>query len=197
MENHILAGHHGLEFPLQSHLDGGGHLEPQETGGHGGGHVGGADAGGEGAQRSVGAGVGVGPHNDLPGGAQALLGQEGVLHPHMAHIEEVGNIVFVGKVPGLQTQLSGLDVLAGGVVVQDNGDLVLVKDLGETCFLKFCDRHGGGDVVAQHHIHFGLDELPHLHMVQSGVFGQNLLRHCHSHALNYLLRRNGSVFSPV
>src|SRR5699024_6469682 len=126
------------------------HLEPQKAGGHGGGHVGGADAGGEGPHRPVGAGVGVGTHDDLTGGAQALLGQEGVLHAHLAHVEEVGDVVFVGEVPGLQAQLGGLDVLAGGVVVQDNGDLVLVKHLGEARLLKLGDGHRGGDSVAQH-----------------------------------------------
>ena len=182
VEDHILAGHHGLELAFEGHLDGGGHLEPQKAGGHGGGHVGGADAGGEGPHRPVGAGVGVGPHDDLPGGAQALLGQEGVLHTHLAHVEEVGDLVLVGEVPGLQAQLGGFDVLAGGVVVQDNGDLVLVKHLGEARLLKLGDGHRGGDVVAQHHVHLGLDELAHLHVVQTGVLGQNLLGHCHSHS---------------
>ena len=126
--------------------------------------------------------MGVGPHDDLTGSAQALLGQQGVLHTHLAHVEEVGDVMLVGEVPGLQAQLGGLDVLAGGVVVQDNGDLVLVKHLGEARLLKLGDGHRGGDVVAQHHVHLGLDELAHLHVVQTGVLGQNLLGHCHSHS---------------
>ena len=93
-----------------------------------------------------------------PGAHRPFSGRS-VLHTHLAHVEEVGDLVLVGEVPGLQTQLGGLDVLAGGVVVQDNGDLVLVKHLGEARLLKLGDGHRGGDVVAQHHVHLGLDEL--------------------------------------
>ena len=125
--------------------------------------------------------MGVGAHNDLAGGAQALLGQQGVLHAHMAHVEEVGDVVLVGKVPGLQAQLGGLDILAGGVVIQNDGDLIPIKHLGKTGLLKLGDGDGGGDVVAQHHIQLGLDELSGLHPVQPGGFGQDLLRHGHSH----------------
>ena len=171
----------GLQLALQGHFDGGGHLEPQQAGGHPGGHVGGAHAGGERTQGTIGAGVGVGAHNDLAGGAQALLGQQGVLHAHMAHVEEVGDVVLVGKVPGLQAQLGGLDVLAGGVVVQNDGDLIFIEYLGKAGLLKLGDGDGGGDVVAQHHVQLGLDELSGLHPVQPGGLGQDLLRHGHSH----------------
>ena len=104
-----------------------------------------------------------------------------MLHAHLAHVKEVGDAVFVGKVAGFQAQLSGLDVLARGVVVQDDGDLVLVKDLAEPGLLKLGDGHGGGDVVAQDHVHLGLNELANLHVVQPGVLGQDLLCHCHTH----------------
>ena len=101
MQDHILAGDVGLEFALQGHFDGGGHLEPQQSGGHGSGHVGGTDAGGEGAKSAIGTGVGVGTHDDLAGGTQAFLGEQGVLHAHLAYIKEVGDVVLVGEIPGL------------------------------------------------------------------------------------------------
>ena len=109
-----------------------------------------------------------------PGAHRPFSGRRACSHAHLAHVEEVGDAVLVGEGPGLQAQLGGLDVLAGGVVVQDDGDLVLVKDLGEARLLKLGDGHRGGDVVAQHHVHLGLDELAHLHVVQPGVLGQDL-----------------------
>ena len=115
--------------------------------------------------------MGIGAHNHLTRGSQPLLRQEGVLHPHLAHIEEVGDLVLVGKLPGLLAQLGGLDVLAGGVVVQDDGDFVLIKDLSEARLLKLGDSHRSGDVVAQHQVQPGLDELSGLHLVQPGVLG--------------------------
>ena len=66
-------------------------------------------------------------------------------------------------------------------MVQDDRDLVLVEDLAEAGLLKLGDGHGGGDVVAQDHVHLGLDELAHLYVIQPGVLGQDFLRHCHTH----------------
>ena len=105
-------------------------MNQARAGGHAGGHVGGAHAGGKGAQRAVGAGVGVGADDDLAGGDQALFGQQGVLHAHLAHVVEVGDVEALGKLSGLGAQLGGLDVLAGGGVVQHDRDLVLIKDTG-------------------------------------------------------------------
>ena len=187
VEDDVLAADHGLEFSLQHHLDGSGDLEPQQASSHGGrSHIRRADAGGEGPQRPIGTGVGVGAYDDLAGGTQAFLRQECVLHTHLAHIEEIGDLMLMGKIPGLEAQLCGFDVLAGRIVVQNDGDPVPVKDPGEAGLLKLSDSHRGGDVVAQHHIHLGLDELPHLHGIQPGVLGQDLLCHCHSHVKNLL-----------
>ena len=186
VEDDVLAADHGLEFSLQHHLDGSGDLEPQQAGNHGGSHIRRADAGGEGPQRPIGTGVGVGAHDDLSGGAQALLRQEGVLHAHLAHIEEIGDLMLMGKIPGLEAQFRGFDVLAGRIVVQNDGDLVPVKDPGEAGLFKLGDGHRCGDVVAQHHVHLGLDQLTHLHGIQPGVLGQDLLCHCHSHVKNLL-----------
>ena len=57
------------------------------------------------------------------------------------------------------------------VVVQDDGDFVLVEDLGEARLLKLGDGNRGGDIVAQYQVQFGLDELSGLHLVQPGGFG--------------------------
>ena len=165
MQDDILAAHPAAGLALQHHLDRGRHLEPSLAGDHTGSHVRGTHAGGECAQRAIGAGVGVRAHDDLAGGAQALLGQQGVLHAHLAYVEEIGDVVLVGKFPGLLAQLGGLDVLAGGVVVQNDGDLVLVKDLGEPGLFKLGDGHRSGDVVAQDQIQLGLDELAYFYLI--------------------------------
>ena len=162
VQDHILAADAGLELPLQGHLDGRGDLEPQQAGGHARSHVGGADAGGEGTQRAVGAGMGVGPHDDLSRGGQPLLGDQGVLYAHLAHVVEMGDAVLMGKLPCLLAQLGRLDILAGGIVVQHNGDPVLVKDLGEASLLKLRDGHRGGDIVAQDQVQPGFDQLARL-----------------------------------
>ena len=45
--------------------------------------------------------------------------------------------VLMRKIPcSLGAKLGGLDVLAGGVVIQYDGDFVLVKNLGQARLLK-------------------------------------------------------------
>ena len=101
----------------------------------------------------------------------------------MAHIVEMGDGKLLSKLPALGAQLSGLDVLAGGGVVQYNGDFLPVKHRGQTRLFKFRDGHRRGDVVAQHQVQLSLDALTRLHMVQPGGPGQNFLGHGHSHGL--------------
>lgn len=114
----------GWSFPFRVTLMAEGTLNHSRPGGHARSHVGGADAGGEGTQRAVGAGMGVGPHDDLSRGGQPLLGDQGVLYAHLAHVVEMGDAVLMGKLPCLLAQLGRLDILAGGIVVQHNGDPV-------------------------------------------------------------------------
>ena len=71
-------------------------------------------------------------------------------------------------------------------MVQDDGDLVLVKDLGEPRLVKFGDGHRSGDVVAQHQVQLGLNELAGLHGRKARVLGQDLLGHGHTHAWSLL-----------
>ena len=130
--------------------------------------------------------MGVGADDALSGGHQALFRQEGVLHPHLAHVVEVVNVKPLGKGAALQALLGGLDVLVGGEVVHHQGDLALVKDPGEPLLVKLPDGHGRGDVVAQDHVQLGPDQLAGLHFRQAGVGSEDFLRHCHSHRKNLL-----------
>ena len=181
MEDHILAGHIGLKFALQGDLDGGRYLEPSKAGSHAGGHVGGAHTSGEHAHCAVGAGMGICADHTLAGGGEALFRQQGMLHAHTPHIIEVGDVEPLGKRPGLGTQLSGLDILTGGGVIQHQGDFVLVKYLGQPRLIELRDCHRGGNIVAQHQIQLGLHQLAGYNVVQAGMLGQDLLRHGHSH----------------
>ena len=93
----------GLQLALQCDLDGGGHLEPQQSRGHGGSHVGGADAGGEGSQSSVCTGVGVGPYDDLTGGCLLYTSPFGDL-------EDQGSIDFFSSFGNALNDLHVIDV---------------------------------------------------------------------------------------
>ena len=159
----------------------GGTLNQFFPGGHAGGHVRGAYAGGESAQGTVGAGVAVRADDQLAGGDQAFLRQQSVLDAHLAHVVEVGDVKATGEFPGRLAQLGGFDVLAGGVVVQYDGDLLPVEDPGEARLVKDAHGHGGRHVVAKDQIQLRLHQIPGFYAGETRVGGQDLLGHGHAH----------------
>ena len=125
--------------------------------------------------------MGVCADDGLAGGHQALLRQEGVLDAHGAYVVVVVDFKFPGKGPALLALGGGLDILVGGEVVHHQGNAAFVKHLVKARRLELVDSHRGGNVIAQHQIQFGLDQLPCPHAVKPCVAGQDFLRHGHSH----------------
>ena len=127
--------------------------------------------------------MGVGADDAVTGGDYALLGQQRMLDAHLAHVIEVADAVGAGEFSALLGLLGGLDVLIGDEMVQNDGDLVLIKDGVETGLGELIDGHGGGDVVAQDDVQLCADQLSGNHVIQAGVGRQDLLCHCHSHSV--------------
>ena len=119
--------------------------------------------------------------NDLTGGDDALFRQQRVLNADLAHIIEVGDVEAAGEIAGGLAQLGGLDVLAGGVVIQHDGDLVLVEHAVKAGFVEHVNSDGGGHVVAQDEIQFGFDQVARFDGFQPSVGREDLLRHGHAH----------------
>ena len=116
----------------------------------------------------------------VSGGDNALLRQQRMLDAHFTHVIEVADAVTAGEFPALLGLLGGLDVFIGDEVVQDDGDTVLIKDLGKAVLCKFVDGNRGGDVIAQDDVQLCADKLSCLHRFQPRMGSKNLLRHCHS-----------------
>ena len=68
-------------------------------------------------------------------------------------------------------------------MIQHDVDAGLVEHRVEPGLLKLIDGHRGGDIVAQHHIQSGVDQLPCLDGFPAAVGGQDFLRHCHAHGV--------------
>ena len=112
---------------------------------------------------------------------QAFFGKQSVLDSHHADIHKILDVVFIGKVSRLLNKCCRLDVLVWCKVVHDHCDFCVVKHRSSAVLLKNIDRHGRGNVVAEHHIELGVDKLTCLNLAQSRVSRKNFLRHCHSH----------------
>ncbi len=123
--------------------------EPGLAGSHRAGQIGGAHAGGESAQSAVRAGVGVGAQDHVAGPDQALLGQEGMLHAHPAHVVVVDDPVLLRELAHLLDQSGRLDVLVRREVVGDQRDPFGVEHMLEPGLFELVDGHAGGDVVAK------------------------------------------------
>ena len=104
-------------------------------------------------------------------GHDAFFGQQGVLDAHLAHIVEVENVVFVGELAALLGLGCALDVLVGHEVVQHDGDVLFIEHAVEARSLELVDGDGGGDIIAQHDVELGVDELPGLDLGQTGMCG--------------------------
>ena len=181
MQDQVLAGDAGAELALEHELDGRGYLEPCHAGGHAGSHIGGAYAGGEGTQCTIGAGVAVRTDHAVACGHDAFFRQQGVLNAHLAHIVEVEDVVLVGELAALLGLGRALDVLVGNEVVEDDGDVLFVEHAVEARLFELVDSDGGSDVIAQHDVELGVDELACLDLGEACVCGQNFLRLGHSH----------------
>ena len=129
----------------------------------------------------------VGTDDAVTGGHDAFFGQEGVLNTHLTHIVEVEDIIFVGKLAALLGLGCALNVLIGDEVIQHDSNVLLVEHAVKACLLKLVDGDRGGDIVAQHDIELGIDELACLDLRQTRMCGQNFLRQSHSHGDTLLL----------
>ena len=125
--------------------------------------------------------VAVGADGAVPRRHDAFFGQEGVLHAHLAHIVEIEDIVLIGKLAALLGLLRALDVLVGDKVIQHDGDVLFVEHAVEPGLFKLVDGNGSGDIIAQHDVELGVDELACLDLGKTCVSGQNFLRQGHSH----------------
>ena len=201
VEDEVFAGNFRRQLAVQHELDGGRHLEPCHAGSHAGGHIGGANAGGECAQCTVGAGVAVGADDAVTGCHDAFFGQQSVLDAHLAHIVEIEDVVLVGELAALLGLGRALDVLVGNEVVEDDGDVLFVEHAVEARLFELVDGDGGSDVIAQHDVELGVDELARLDLGEACVCGQNFLRLGHSHdgtlLLSYLVLYGQSLLCPT
>jgi len=125
--------------------------------------------------------MGVRADHAVAGADQPFFRQKGVLYAHLPHVEEIGNLVFLRETAHLTALFRRLDVLVRGKVIQHQRDFISVKNRGSAAFFKLVDRHRRSDVVAEHKVELRLDQLSGFQMLQSGVRGQDFLRHRHSH----------------
>ena len=184
VEDDVLAADPGLHLALEHDLDGLRHLEPALAGRHADGHVRGADARGERADRAVGAGMAVRADDDLARSDETLLGQQRMLDAHAADLIVMDDLLRTREIAHLLGHRGGLDVLVGHEVVRDQRDLRGIEYLRGAHLDELVDRHGGGNVVAQHKVQPAHEQLARTAACDAGRSRENLLGHGHSHTLD-------------
>ena len=86
-------------------------------------------------------------------------GQERVLNAHLANVVEVEDVVLVCELAALLGLGRALDVLVGDKVVEHDVDAGLVKDGIKARLVELIDGHRGRNIVAEHDVEPGVDEL--------------------------------------
>ena len=85
--------------------------------------------------------------------------QERVLNAHLANVVEVEDVVLVCELAALLGLGRALDVLVGDKVVEHDVDAGLVKDGIKARLVKLIDGHRARNIVAEHDVEPGVDEL--------------------------------------
>jgi len=175
VQHQVLADDVAAGTTVIHELDRLGHAQPDAAPGHGGGEVGGADAGAEGGDGAVGAGVRVGADDEVAGGDQAHVGEDHVLDPGSAGLEEVRDAVLARELAHLLHLTGRLDVLVGREVVGHEDDARRVGHLVEPGVLELGDGQRRGDVVGQRQVDPRLDDLAGPHRLEPRRAGDDLL----------------------
>lgn len=111
-QDQILALDVLRQFARQFDLDGRRHLEPRRAARHGAADVGLPHPRGQGVQGAVRAGVGIGADDNLAGGDEAFVRQQGVFDAHAAYFKIIRNPVLPGEIAHLLAQRGRFDILA-------------------------------------------------------------------------------------
>ncbi len=106
----------------------------------------------------------VGADDQVAGPHNALLRQQGVLHPHVPAFVKMHQVLLLGEFPQDLALDGEGDIFVGGEVVRHQHHPLPVKDLFGPDLPKVLDGQGRGDVVAQGNIHLGQDQFPGLHI---------------------------------
>ena len=175
MQNDILAANVFRGFVFQNEFDRGGDFEPAHIAHHARRHIGGAHARGECADRAVRAGVAVRADDEIARTHQSFFGEKRVLDAHFAHVKKVFYAVLVGEIAHGLDLFRRLDVFIGGKVVHYHAHAVAAFHAGKARLAEFFYRNGRGDVVAENHVQFRIDQLSRLHAVKPCVIGENFL----------------------
>ncbi|MPN64237.1 hypothetical protein SDC9_212008 [bioreactor metagenome] len=88
-----------------------------------------------------------------------------MFYAHVPDVEKVFHLVLACKVAAGFGLLGSLDVFVGNKVVEHDGNFVYIKHRIKSSLVKLVDRHRCGDIVAQHHIQLGADQLPGLNRI--------------------------------
>ena len=181
MQDYILAAHIGAQRALERNFNRSRHLEPVFPDGHARRHVRGANARGKRAQGAVGAGVGIRADHAVARRYKPFFRKQRMFNPGFPHIIKMGDAMLCRKSARLGAELSGFDVLAGGVMIQHNRDLFAVKHLREPRRFKCGNRDRRGDVIAEHEVKLRFDEVARFDCGQASMRSKNFFRHRHAH----------------
>ena len=104
-----------------------------------------------------------------------------MLDPHLSNIKIIGNIMLTGKLTHAFAVFCRLDVFIRNKMIQNQCDLILMKNTIYFHFIHFmnCDRRC--DIISEHQIQIRLDQLSRTDRVKSCVRRKNFLCHRHSH----------------
>ncbi len=188
VQDQVLGRDVALELAFADHLDGARDFDVQHPPqGPDRGHLRGADAEGKSAQGAVAGGMAVGADHDVARPDIAEFGKDLVADAALvaADVMEFADPLLGHEIPDLFLVAGCLGTFGRHAVIEDDGDLARIPDLGFeprvlVDLVELVDDQG--PVLVRHgHVDPGFQHVSRLDRGLVGGLGQYLFNHCHSH----------------
>ena len=127
--------------------------------------------------------MGVCTDYDITCYGKSFFRQQGMLNSHLADLEIVRDLIAACEFAHAFAVFCRFDILVRYKVIRYQRDLVLIEHTVHLHFFHLFDGNRACNVVAQNQIQLRFNQLSCFHMIESGMRGQNLLCHCHSHMI--------------
>ena len=183
MQDDVLAGNVLVQLALELEFQRRGYLEPRLADRHAARHIGRTDTRRKSAECAVGAGVGIRADHGIAGNDESFFGEQRVLDAHLTYVVEVGDVLRTAEITAHHALLRRLDVLVRSKVIHDHGHFFLIEYVLLAHLVERLDGDRRGNVIAKHEIQIHQHELPCLDLVKTGMCGEDLLCHGHSHVV--------------
>ena len=120
---------------------------------------------------------------DHAGPYEAFFRKQCMLDTDTPLLEIIDNAVFMREVTDDLCKSGRLDILCRLEMIRNENDLLLVE-YRDADAIEFRNGRRRGDIIRHDQVKAAVDQIPCFHRIDTGMLGQDLLCHCHTHTIS-------------